>query len=160
MRRLIVFAPVLIVVVSVAATCSASSKSLPPYPRENNDAQVTDLERAHKLFGLARKENRRLQWDECMGQRAIDRAKRMFKRNFFAHRDPRTGKKPAWDLVASCHRCRYAGENLSRSYDAPEVVHQALMDSPTHRKNILNPKFTLLGVGCYENICVQLFGGF
>lgn len=44
-----------------------------------------------------------------------------------------------------------AGENLARYYldqaDPTKVAEAALMDSPTHRRNILRPDFTHLGVG-------------
>jgi uncharacterized protein YkwD len=164
MRELMVIAQVLVMVVAMVPACSAGSRPLPPYPREQRDADAETAfylqERARRLFDLAHKENGRLKWDECLGKRAAERARKMFARNYFAHEDPKTGTKPAWDLVSSCHHCRYAGENLSRGYDPPEAVHQALMDSPTHRENILSVRFTRLGVGCYENICVQLFAGF
>jgi uncharacterized protein YkwD len=165
MLKLLMKAQVLVVVVAcTVAACGAAPRSLPPYPREKNTAEAATAsrlqEKARRLFDLAHNENSGLNWDECLGQRAAERARKMFVGNYFDHQDPKTGKKPAWDLVSSCHRCRYAGENLTRGHDRPEAVHQALMDSPTHRKNILSARFTRLGVGCYENICVQLFAGF
>ncbi|MBA2448131.1 MAG: hypothetical protein H0V51_08905, partial [Chloroflexi bacterium] len=46
---------------------------------------------------------------------------------------------------------RLAGENLARWVVAdpagPERVQRALMDSPSHRKNILEPSFDWLAVG-------------
>lgn len=78
----------------------------------------------------------------------------------FGHRDPKTGKNPAWGLISVCDRFRCAGENLVRGEGAPRTMHQALMDSRTHRDNILNPAFDVLGVGCYKNVCVQLFAGY
>lgn len=40
-----------------------------------------------------------------------------------------------------------AGENLAGKISTPEKVVQAWMDSPGHRKNIMNPKYTQIGVG-------------
>lgn len=44
-----------------------------------------------------------------------------------------------------------AGENLARwkrtDASVPSLVQQALMDSPTHRRNILEPEFDRLGIG-------------
>lgn len=40
-----------------------------------------------------------------------------------------------------------AGENIAIGYSTPEAVVQAWMDSPGHRANILNPNFTMIGVG-------------
>jgi hypothetical protein len=60
----------------------------------------------------------------------------------------------------------HAGENLAIHFtDSSEVV-EAWMDSPTHRKNIVDAKFTEIGVGTakgkyegYETVyVVQLFG--
>ncbi|MFN8711569.1 MAG: CAP domain-containing protein [Bacteroidota bacterium] len=63
----------------------------------------------------------------------------------------------------------YWGENCSYGYsDALDIVMQLLIDDGIknlgHRKNILNPKFTHIGVGIrkhkrYEWNCVQNFGG-
>jgi uncharacterized protein YkwD len=54
-------------------------------------------------------------------------------------------------LSASALYCCFSGENLARTF-APETVsaeraHQALMGSPTHRANILEPRFVRLAVG-------------
>jgi uncharacterized protein YkwD len=39
-------------------------------------------------------------------------------------------------------------------------MHQALMKSPSHRANLLNPEYEVVGIGCYGNLCVQLFAGY
>ena len=41
---------------------------------------------------------------------------------------------------------QYAGENLAKNTSATKA-HTALMNSSGHRKNILNPNFTHVGVG-------------
>jgi uncharacterized protein YkwD len=78
----------------------------------------------------------------------------------FAHKDPRSGKNPVWSLVWECSRYQLAGENLVRGGVTPREMHRALMDSRTHRENLLNPDFQVVGVGCYGNVCVQLFAGY
>jgi hypothetical protein len=162
MRKMVLSIYVLTGMVLLTVACSASPRALPPAPRERIVLEPTApaLDRGYRLFELAQRENGRLRWDQCLAERADKRARTMYQKQYFAHRDPETGRKPAWDLVASCYRCRSAAENLARGYDAPETVHQALMDSPTHRSNILNPEYSLLGIGCYRNICVELFAGF
>jgi len=42
----------------------------------------------------------------------------------------------------------YAGENLAINSDA-DRAHTAWMNSEGHKKNILNPDFTELGIGLY-----------
>jgi uncharacterized protein YkwD len=142
------------------------SRPLPIYPQAKvSRQQPIDTNRAYKLYQLARSENPGLRWDSCLASKAILRARRMEKRGYFDHEDPRTGKNPAWELVSQCvpankKRTRVpAGENLAKGIDTPENIHNALMESPTHRKNILDPRFNRIGVGCYDRICVELFAG-
>jgi uncharacterized protein YkwD len=83
----------------------------------------------------------------------------MARAGYFDHSDPATGVNPVWELVASCYQYSRAGENLSRGYQSAERTHKAFMESETHRRNIVDPRFDHMGVGCYDFICVQLFGG-
>jgi uncharacterized protein YkwD len=119
-----------------------------------------EAEKALELFRLACRENRRLEWDECLSRKAFIRAKTMVANGSFAHKDPKTGKNPAWAMVAQCHRIRYAGENLAKGQESAEAIHRALMQSPSHRANVISSRYRLLGIGCYEQVCVQLFAGF
>jgi uncharacterized protein YkwD len=139
-----------------------TAEALPPYPavKPRHILKATLPDKAQKLFDYAHKENKSLVWDPCLANKAAYRARQLVEKNYFAHRDPATGKNPAWDLVASCFRCRYAGENLAIGHESPETIHLALMNSPAHRRNIVDPRFNLLGVGCYAHVCVELFAGF
>lgn len=58
-----------------------------------------------------------------------------------------------------------AGENIAYNYGTTKSVVQAWMESPTHRANILNPRFEEMGVAVYCNpqleyntYWVQIFG--
>ena len=117
-------------------------------------------EKALELFRLAHRENGWLEWDECLARKAFKRAKEMVEKGTFAHKDPKTGENPAWAMVSECHRFRYAGENLAKGQESAEAIHRALMQSPTHRANVVSPNYRFLGVGCYDQVCVQLFAGF
>lgn len=117
-------------------------------------------ERAYRLFKLAQLVNPVLRWDNCLARKARQRAKTMVETGVFSHRDPKTGKNPAWSMVADCHPCRRAAENLARSREIAEAVHCSLMESARHRENIVNPRYSLMGVGCHEDICVEFFAGF
>lgn len=46
---------------------------------------------------------------------------------------------------------RGAGENIAWGQRSPEEVMNAWMNSDGHRANILNPNFTKIGVGYYQN---------
>lgn len=57
---------------------------------------------------------------------------------------------------------RSSGENIAYGQNSPEQVMQSWMNSAGHRANILNPDYTSIGVGHYENAAgtdywVQLF---
>ena len=63
----------------------------------------------------------------------------------FSHTRP-CGKKWATAINVN-YMC--AGENIAAGQRTPERVVQAWMDSEGHRKNIMNPRYTEIGVGCY-----------
>lgn len=44
-----------------------------------------------------------------------------------------------------------SGENIAYGQKSPEEVMEAWMNSPGHRANILNEKFTTIGVGYYKS---------
>ena len=76
---------------------------------------------------------------------AADYALDMRNRKFFAHVDP-DGKDPFERMAAVGIDFPNAGENIALSPDV-ETAHRMLLDSPLHRENILNPKFTEIGIG-------------
>ena len=162
-----------LVILSVTLACMATlftgphdgqTLPLPPYPSPATQAQphpsAHEEKKAQDLFGLAHKENPRLAWDDCLASKAFLRAKYMVDNNIFSHRDPRTGKNPVWKTVVQCRSFRYAGENLAKGYESADVIHRALMRSPTHRDNLINSKYRFVGIGCYNSVCVELFAGF
>jgi uncharacterized protein YkwD len=64
-------------------------------------------------------------------------------------------------LIDSCNQNRiHAGENIIykgiRSVDTNKAQ-LMLMQSPTHRENILSEKYAKMGIGCFEDICVEFF---
>jgi uncharacterized protein YkwD len=53
----------------------------------------------------------------------------------------------------------YAGENIAAGYDEPEMVVEAWMNSPTHRKTILNANYEYFAVGLvYEEDDPDYYG--
>ena len=69
---------------------------------------------------------------------ARDKLEDMIKNNYFAHASP-TGVTPWFWFEKNGYDYKYAGENLALGFSSAEKEHRAWMDSPTHRKNILNP---------------------
>lgn len=93
------------------------------------------------------------------------KAEHMAKNQYFAHYAP-DGTTPWHWFDEAGYTYAHAGENLAIHFtDSSEVV-EAWMDSPTHRKNIVDGKFTEIGVGTakgkfdgYNTVyVVQLFG--
>lgn len=72
----------------------------------------------------------------------------MFARGYFAHETP-DGRDPFERMREAEVRFLAAGENLAL---APTVMiaHTGLMNSPGHRRNILDPKFGRVGIGIMD----------
>ena len=96
---------------------------------------------------------------------ASAKAADMFLNQYFAHTSPQ-GKTP-WDFIgATGYSYVYGGENLAIGYTDAGELHNAWMNSPSHRENIMNPNFREIGIasasGDYEGspttIVVQMFG--
>lgn len=106
-----------------------------------------------------------LKINSILNSAALAKAEDMGVKNYFAHYGP-DGKKP-WDWV---DRNQYTylliGENLGMNFSTAGAVHVALMNSPSHRHNILNEKYEDVGIaiisceidGQKTNVLVELFG--
>ena len=165
MKSTVSFLVILFIWTLTSASFAQQSRPLPVFPQSRKSAQPEETERAKKLYQLLRKENRALQWNNCLAAKASSRARQLVTQRYFEHEDPKTGKNPVWKTVFQCFpntSLHSAGENLSRDIDpsaTPADIHKALMESPTHRKNILDRRFNRVGVGCYDRVCVELFAG-
>ncbi|MBI3290646.1 hypothetical protein HYZ76_00020 [Candidatus Falkowbacteria bacterium] len=95
------------------------------------------------------------------GQKASD----MITRDYFSHDTPE-GKRPWQWINRGEYDYIYAGENLAMDFITAESVHEAFMKSPSHRRNILNPKYKNVGIavisgklgGKDTTLLVQFFG--
>lgn len=45
----------------------------------------------------------------------------------------------------------FAGENVAKGQPSPQRVMKGWMDSPGHKDNIMDARFTHIGVGCYRD---------
>ena len=68
----------------------------------------------------------------------------------FSHTRP-NGSSFATALKEQNVSYRSAGENIAWGQRSPQEVMEAWMNSAGHRANIMNPNFTTIGVGYYEN---------
>lgn len=112
------------------------------------EASVVDLVANEKLMSVAQ-----------------DKLNDIIENNYFAHTSP-DGKTPWFWFGKNGYDYQYAGENLAINFLTAESQHKAWMESATHRKNILNPKFREIGIaigageidGQTSIITVQEFG--
>lgn len=93
------------------------------------------------------------------------KAQDMFAKNYFAHYAP-DGTSP-WDFFRKVHyQYTYAGENLGMGFSDAESLVKAWMNSPKHRKNIMNPAYREIGISVQTGtigdrdttLAVQMFG--
>ena len=86
-----------------------------------------------------------LRQSETLAEFARVKGQDMIDRGYFAHDTPE-GKRP-WEWIdRSAYDYVYAGENLAMDFVTAEVVHDAFMKSPSHRRNILNPRYQDVGI--------------
>lgn len=73
------------------------------------------------------------------------KANDMAAKSYFSHTSPE-GKSPWHWYKQEGYVFTYAGENLAIDFSDSADVERAWMNSPTHRANILNGKFTQIGI--------------
>ena len=84
----------------------------------------------------------------------------MQEKRYFSHTSPTYGSP--FDMMRAFGLAyRTAGENIAMGYPTPQSVVDGWMNSEGHRKNILNPAFTVIGVGYVSdgNYWTQMFIG-
>ncbi len=106
-----------------------------------------------------------LNFNNALNESALAKGNDMITNNYFSHTSL-DGRKP-WDFVDR-NKYQYVliGENLAMNFITASGAHLALMASPSHQKNILNSKYTDIGLavvngeinGKNTNILIQLFG--
>jgi len=125
--------------------------------------------KADKLIELTNKERLQsgkpiLRNNQLLSEAALAKAQDMFENNYWAHVSP-GGKEPWFFVTKNGFEYKHAGENLARDFSNPQAVVSAWMASSAHQKNILDPKFTQIGIavvdgylnGVDTTIVVQFF---
>jgi hypothetical protein len=106
-----------------------------------------------------------LTYNEKLSQAAAGKARDMFVEQYWAHTSP-SGKEP-WDFIKNAnYGYKVAGENLARDFDSTSLMIAAWMHSPTHKANIMNPRYRDIGLavvdgklnGVETTLVVQMFG--
>lgn len=136
------------------------------WDNENNAITITSIytpeERlAMDVIKLVNKERIKvglapLNYDPQLAKAAAIRAEE--SSILFSHTRP-NGERCFTVLKEANIAYHYAGENLAKNFKTPESVVQGWMGSEGHRANILNEKYTKIGVGYYDYCWSQFFIG-
>ncbi|MDY0395785.1 CAP domain-containing protein [Virgibacillus halophilus] len=132
---------------------SASSKQQGLSDYEQQVVDLTNQERAKE--GL-----KPLKADVELSKVAREKSHDMAVNGYFSHNSPTYGSP--FDMMKSWGiSYNTAGENIAKGQKTPQEVVNAWMNSEGHRANIMNPKFTKIGVGYSSqgNIWTQQFIG-
>ena len=136
---------------------------LDPVPAEDLTIDDTSARRIFELVNDSRIEAglTPLVWSDALSSVGLAHAREMYVEGYFSHESPRTGT--VGDRVTAAGISYViVGENLALAADAIQV-HEGLMDSPSHRENILRPQFRRLGIGVVDGptglMVVQVFSG-
>lgn len=121
----------------------------------NSDAQdnIPENSFAKQIVNLVNAERTKaglgtLVQDKGIESAALVRAKEI--ETSFSHTRP-NGSSFSTVLTESGITYKGSGENIAWGQRTPEEVMNGWMNSEGHRANILNPKFTKIGVGYYQN---------
>ncbi|MDR3287865.1 MAG: CAP domain-containing protein [Peptococcaceae bacterium] len=144
----------------------ADSTSVPPASNPSSVPSATELSAdEQEMLNLVNKERaaagvQPLQIDLRLVAAARAKAADMKTNNYFDHTSPTYGSP--WALMQSFGlTVQWAGENIGGNQTVAAAM-AAWMQSSGHRENILDPRFTHLGVGVaygssYGNLYVQEF---
>lgn len=106
-----------------------------------------------------------LKENTLLDQAAAAKAADMFSKDYWAHNAP-DGTEPWSFILSSGYSYLHAGENLARDFRDPGSVVTAWMNSPSHKANLVSPKYSDIGVavvdgkldGVETTLVVQMFG--
>lgn len=98
-----------------------------------------------------------LSWHEGAAEVARQHSQDMMTNDFFDHISATTGLDPFARLKQANIRYTMAGENIAAGYPDAIEAHESWMNSPGHRKNVLEKGFMQLGVGVVTDYFTQAF---
>ena len=113
-------------------------------------ASLSPEQQLFKLLNLERQHHgqRLLEWDSRLAKAASIHAQKMALVGYISHRYP--GEPDLKQRAVSAGALfKAVAENVALA-STPEEIHIALMNSPGHRANILNPEYNAVGVGAVE----------
>lgn len=118
----------------------------------------------YELFHLVNKERKKANLKQFTMNNTLQKVARahskdMEKRDFFSHTNP-DGESPFDRMKKAGLTYMKAAENIAYNSSVKEI-HRSLMNSPGHRKNIMNPQLGSIGIGIvnskYGLMATQVF---
>jgi uncharacterized protein YkwD len=125
--------------------CAGSNLEPEPVAAPRMRAAILCLVNAER----ARHGARPLAEDAALGTAAVHHSLDMGRRNYFEHRDP-DGIEPWMRIGAAGYRAALVGENLGwgeAEQGTPAATMRHWMKSAGHRRNLLDPRYTQIGIG-------------
>jgi len=106
-----------------------------------------------------------LKEDSRLNDAAYLKAQDMLRNDYFSHTSP-SGVSPWYWFSKAGYDYKYAGENLAIDFLDSQELHNAWINSASHRDNIINPNYSSIGIaivsgehgGEETTIVVQFFG--
>ncbi|WHH60883.1 CAP domain-containing protein [Petroclostridium sp. X23] len=143
-------------------TTQGTTPQIPDNTKNNSTTLTSQEQEMLRLVNEARSQNgvAPLTIDMELTNVARIKSQDMIDNNYFSHNSPTYGSP--FDMMKD-FGIEYvrAGENIAGNQTV-QKAHEALMNSPGHRKNILSPDFTHIGLGIksggsYGNMFTQMF---
>mgnify|MGYP003346185041 CR=1 FL=1 len=149
-RAALFLAAAVVATIGLAAVPDPANAWAPGQFEPNAEAELFALTNdARAAAGLPVLKN-----DLALKKFARYRSKDMGDRDYFSHNIPPTGKMVFAVMTAGGYCYKWAGENIGWSTYPDETataqIQQMFMASATHRANILNGRWTNMGIGAYQ----------
>ncbi len=127
----------------VGATALVASAIFTATPALQAEAETTPARTLQSLINIERAKSGRvvLRWSDNLARVALRHSKRMAAEDTLRHNGNLAG-----DLAA--FPWRLLGENVGVGQSV-QTLHVAFMNSPPHRRNVLDRRFRKMGVGVY-----------
>lgn len=125
-----------------AASCGGANRSVASQGAARSEAAVRCLVNQRRAAGGLRA----LRFDRRTANAAQRHSNDMVRRRYFDHTSP-GGSDVADRVNATGMRWSSVGENIAVGQRTPAAVVRGWMRSPGHRANIMNGRFTVIGVG-------------
>lgn len=120
------------------------------YPSAGKFAEITGADMVSLTNASRATENLApLKSNAKLNQAAMLKAQHMMANDYFAHTAP-DGTKPWTFFKEAGYSYSTAGENLAMDFTDAAAVEEAFMNSPSHRQNIMNVKYTEIGIAVLD----------